>query len=88
MWGAKTYDGVWFTSYSHDHSPPHIHGLIAGAEVVIDLLPNGRVVRSRRAKSVKPANARKSDVRRILIVAAAHVEELQTLWEKAHGQAS
>jgi hypothetical protein len=86
--GSKTYDGVWFTCYSHDHAPPHVHGLIAGAEVIIDLLPNGRVVRSPRAKSVKPANAKKSDVRRILIVAAAHVDDLKALWEKAHGKAS
>ncbi len=83
--GSKTYDGVWFTSYSHDHLPRHVHGQLAGAEVVIDLLPDGRVVRSRRTMAVKPPNAKKSDVRRILRVAAAHVEDLHALWEKAHG---
>jgi hypothetical protein len=83
--GSETYDGVWFTSYSHDHPPPHVHGQTAGIEVVIDLLPNGKVVKSRRTNSVKPINAKRSDIRRILAVAATHVSDLQKLWERTHG---
>jgi hypothetical protein len=83
--GSKTYDGVWFTSYSHDHPPPHVHAEIGGIELVIDLLPGGKVARSQRTNDVKPLNAKRSDIRRILRVAAAHVDELHALWEKTHG---
>jgi hypothetical protein len=24
--GSKTFDGVWFISFSRDHPPPHVHG--------------------------------------------------------------
>ena len=86
--GSKTFDGVWFVAYSHDHPPPHVHGFYAKTEVLVDLLANGKVSRSKRMNSVKPAGAKVSDVRRILSVAAAHAVELHELWEKAHGTAS
>ena len=86
--GSKTFDGVWFVAYSHDHLPPHVHGRYAETEVIIDLLPVGTVRRSRRWDSVEPANAKKSDIRRILEVAAAHAAELRQLWEKTHGSTS
>lgn len=86
--GSKTFDGVWFISYVHDHLPAHVHGRYAKTEVVIDLLPDGTVRRSRRRDSVVPGNAKRSDVRRILGVAAAHAVELKELWEKTHGPAS
>ena len=86
--GSKTYDGVWFTCYSHDHPPPHVHARSNGVEVVIDLLPGGKIVRSTRPRPIKPANAQRSEINRILYVAAAHSIELQQLWEKTHGQTS
>jgi hypothetical protein len=86
--GSKTFDGVWFISYMRDHLPPHVHGEYAETTVVVDLLPDGTVRRSRRWDSVEPANAKRSDIRRILEVAAAHAAELMQLWEKTHGPAS
>jgi hypothetical protein len=41
--------------------------------------------RSGRRDAVRPANAKWSDVQRILTVAAAHAAELHELWEKTHG---
>lgn len=86
--GTKTYNGVWFAAYSHDHFPPHVHGRYGGVRVIVDLLPGGRVRESDRWDAVKPSNGKRSDVRRILAVAAFHAAELNQLWEKTHGAAS
>jgi hypothetical protein len=86
--GSKTFDGVWFVAYSHDHLPPHVHGRYTGVEVIIDLLPEGKIRQSSRWDAVKPRNSKQNDVRRILGVAADHAAELQQLWEKTHGTAS
>jgi hypothetical protein len=86
--GSKTYDGVWFAAYSHDHPPPHVHGRYAGVQLIVDLLPDGKVRESVRWDAVVPANGKRSDVRHILAVAARHVIELMELWEKTHGTAS
>jgi hypothetical protein len=64
--GSKTFDGVWFISFSHDHAPPHVHGSYAETTVIVDLLADGTVARSGRRDAVKPTNAKTSDVRRIL----------------------
>ena len=86
--GSKTFDGVWFSAFSHDHPPPHVHGEYAETTVIVDLLPNGTIRRSRRRDSVEPADSKRNDIRRILEVAAAHAAELMKLWESAHGSAS
>ena len=86
--GSKTFDGVWFISYSHDHVPPHVHGEYAETIVIVDLLPDGTIERSKRRDAVQPPNAKRRDIRRILDVAAEHAAELKDLWERAHGQAS
>lgn len=83
--GSKTFDGVWFAAYSHDHPPPHVHGRYAGVEVIIDLLPNGDVRQSSRWDAVRPPNAKRSDVRHILAVASAHYDELMAIWRATHG---
>lgn len=83
--GSKTFDGVWFISFSHDHLPPHVHGRYAGTTVIIDLLPDGRAIKSNRADVVTPDNAKRNDVRKILRTAADYAEELHELWEKTHG---
>lgn len=86
--GSKTFDGVWFISFSRDHPPPHVHGRYGGVQVIVDLLPDGTVGRSSRWDAVTPSNGKRSDVRRILNMAAEHVGELTELWEKTHGTAS
>jgi hypothetical protein len=83
--GSKTFDGVWFVAYSHDHPPPHVHGQYAGVQVIVELLPEGRVRQSSRWDAVEPSNAKRADVRRILQVARAHADELMALWRKARG---
>jgi hypothetical protein len=86
--GSKTYDGVWFISFSHDHAPPHVHGEYGEVSVVVDLLPDGRVRESNRYNAVTPSNGKRSDVRHIVKVAAAHSAALMQLWEKTHGKTS
>ena len=83
--GSKTFDGVWFISFADDHEPPHVHGQYAETTVIIDLLPKGGVAESSRRNSVIPANAKRSDVRKILKAALDHAAELHQLWEAMPG---
>jgi hypothetical protein len=68
--------------------PPHVHGFYSGAEVIVDLLPGGKVRKSSRKDSVRPVTAKRGDVRRILSMAAGNAAELHGIWEKMHGSAS
>ncbi len=86
--GSKTFDGVWFISYAHDHPPPHVHGYYAETAVVIDLLTDATIRQSERTDAVEPKNAKRSDVKRILGVASEHTQALWDIWEKMHGPAS
>jgi len=86
--GSKTFDGVRFSAYTDDHLPAHIHGKYAETEVLIELLPGGKVIQSSRNDAIRPIDAKRSDVRRILSMAALHATELQEIWEKVHGSAS
>jgi hypothetical protein len=86
--GSKTFDGVRFAAFAADHLPRHVHGFVAEISVVVDLLPDGKIAKSARRDAVRPSNAKRSDVRRILDAAAAHVVELNELWEAMHGQTS
>ena len=89
MWVRRRSNGVWFVAYSHDHPPPHVHGQYAETIVIVDLLADGAggwtTAQSERRDAVKPINAKRSDVRRILDMAAAHAAELGQLWEDVHG---
>jgi hypothetical protein len=70
----------------NDHPPPHVHGFASETEAIIDLRPDGTIALAKRTDAVTPANAKRSDVRRILIRAAMHFEELVALWEEVHGK--
>jgi hypothetical protein len=85
--GSKTFDGVWFAAFSHDHPPPHVHGRYGDVLVIVELTPDG-IRKSGRRKAVVPSNAKNSDVRHILEVSAAQRAELMKLWEGTHGPAS
>lgn len=50
-------------------------------EVIFDLLSSGRAQRSRRIDAIRPSNAKRSDVRRVLAVANRHYDDLLALWE-------
>jgi hypothetical protein len=85
--GSLKFDGVLFIVYSNDHPPRHVHGFAGEAEVIVDLRPDGNVALADRKDSIRPANAKRADVKRILNGAAAHFEELTALWEEIHGKA-
>ena len=55
-------------------------------EVISDLRLDGNVTLARRQDSVRPANAKRSDVKKILAAAARHFEELVKLWEEVPGK--
>ena len=75
-----------FVVNSNDHLPRHVQGFTGETQVKIDLLENGTVDLSKQRGAVQPANAKRSDVRKILNMAAQHFEELVALWESVHGR--
>jgi|HubBroStandDraft_4_1064222.scaffolds.fasta_scaffold352731_2 hypothetical protein len=85
--GSLKFAGVLFIAYSNDHSPRHVHGFAGETEVIVDLRLDGAVAVARRSDAIRPAHAKRSDVKKILRVAALHFEALAHLWEEIHGQA-
>lgn len=79
--------GIRFVVYSNDHQPRHVHGFFEEAEVIADLLLNGDVALAERRDAIRPANAKRSSVKKILKVSAENFEELVGLWEHIHGKA-
>jgi hypothetical protein len=57
----------------------------ARPEIVVDLLLDGNIALADRNDAVRPANAKRSDVRPILQIAAENFELLAALWESIHG---
>ena len=79
--------GVRLVVYSNDHLPRHVHGFHGETEVIVDLRRNRSVALAKRADAVRPANAKRSDVKKILKAAAKRFDELAALWEEAiHGE--
>jgi hypothetical protein len=85
--GSLRLEGVLFVIYSNDHPPRHVHGFHGETEAIADLRRDGTVALAERKDAIRPANAKKSDVKKILTAAAQHFEELTALWEEIHGQA-
>ena len=85
--GSLKFDGVQFVAYSNDHPPLHVHGFAGGTEVIVDLRVDGTISLAERKDVIRPANANRSAVKKILNVAALHFEELAALWEEVHGKA-
>lgn len=85
--GSLRFDGILFVVYSNDHPPRHVHGYLSETEAIIDLQSNGEIALADRQDAIRPANAKRSDVRKILDAAAAHFGELVALWEGIHGKA-
>jgi hypothetical protein len=50
----------------------------------VELQFDGTVALARRGDAVRPVNAKRSDVKKILRAAAEHFEELAALWEAIH----
>ncbi len=78
-------DGVRFAVYSNDHPPRHVHGFLGETEVIVNLLQDGNVGLAERSDAVRPSKAKRSEVRRVLQIAAENFEPLAALWEKVHG---
>jgi hypothetical protein len=53
-------------------------------EVVVEL-SNGEARVARRKRAVRPANAKRSDVNKILQAAAKNAEVLLEMWGQTHG---
>jgi Domain of unknown function (DUF4160) len=77
------FSGVRFIVYSNDHPPRHVHGFADETETIIDLRPEGSVVLAKRGDAIRPANAKRSEVKKILKAATENFEELTALWEGA-----
>ena len=85
--GSIRFGGVLFVIYSNDHPPRHVHGFAGETEAIVDLRLDGTVAIAMRDDAIRPANAKRSDVKKILKAAALHFEELAALWEEIHGEA-
>ena len=75
---------VLFIAYPQDHEPRHVHGFAGETEVIVNLHLDGDVGLADRPDCIRPGNAKRSDVRAILQVAADHFDELVALWERMH----
>jgi hypothetical protein len=84
--GSIRFDGVQFVACLEDHETRHVHGFYAETEVIVELRENpGKEARlARRTDAVRPGNASRSEVKHMVLVAAAHFNELVELWEKSH----
>jgi hypothetical protein len=78
------FGNVWFIAYPQDHEPRHVHGFAGEAEVIVDIGLDGYVRLADRPDCIRPGNAKRSDVRKILKTAADHFDELAVLWERMH----
>ena len=85
--GSLRFGGIRFVVYSNDHPPRHVHGFASETEAVVDLQLDGNVALAKRYDAVRPANAKRSDVKKILRAAVLHFEELVALWENIYGEA-
>jgi hypothetical protein len=85
--GSLRFDGILFIVYSNDHPPRHVHGFLSETEVIVDFRSDGTIALADRKDAIRPANAKRSDVKKILNAAAAHFDDLVTLWEGIHGKA-
>jgi restriction endonuclease len=80
--------GVRFVAYLNDHPPRHVHGFASETQAIVDLRSDRTVALANRADAIRPANAKRSDVKKILQAAAANFDELVALWESIHEKSS
>ena len=85
--GSRQFGAIRFVVYSNDHRPRHVHGFVDRTEVIVDLLAGGDVALAQRGDAIRPPNAKRSDVKRILVSAAENFEGLVALREGIHGKA-
>jgi hypothetical protein len=78
------FGNVLFMAYPQDHEPRHVHGFAGETEVIVDIGVDGNIMLADRPDCIRPGNAKRSEVRKILRSAAEHFDELVSLWEKMH----
>jgi hypothetical protein len=61
-----------------------VHAFVAEAEVVVDLREDGNVTLADRPDAIRPAKAKRSDVKKALELAAEYFEDLVEMWEAMH----
>lgn len=76
--------GVRFRVNPQDHQPIHVHGRYAETVVIVELLADGSVRKANRKDAIIPADAKRSNVRKILETAAEHYDEIVAAWEQMH----
>jgi Domain of unknown function (DUF4160) len=81
---SRRFGGVLFIAYPQDHTPRQVHGFKAETEVIVDLREDGSVALAQRWDSIRPPDAKRSDIRVILRTAAEHFDELVEMWESMH----
>ena len=75
---------VLFKVYPQDDEPRHVHGFMGETEVIVDIGIDGNVTLADRLDCIRPGNAKRGDVSKILRAAAKYFDELVSLWEKMH----
>jgi hypothetical protein len=80
--GSIRFEGVRFAAFSDDHEPMHVHGSYAEVVVVVELHPDRTVSLADRTDAVRPPNAKRSDVKHVLVMASEHFEELVAVGER------
>jgi len=50
--GSKRIRGVWFQVFADDHAPPHVHARYGRLLVIVELLPNGDIMKADRVDSI------------------------------------
>lgn len=78
--------GVRFRVYPQDHKPLHAHGYYAETVAIVVLEPQRAVHLANRPGAIRPRNAKRSDVRKILNAATEHFDEIVTEWERMNDE--
>jgi hypothetical protein len=82
--GTVRIGGICFRLYPDDHVPRHVHAEYSGMEAIVDLRVDGTVALANRVDRIRPVNAKRSDVKRVLSAAQEHFDELVLAWEEMH----
>ena len=72
--------GFEFVIRTHDHLPPHVHVLLAGTEVVLNLGMESRLPFVREMRGMSNRN-----IRRALEIAVENNEAFLAEWRRIHG---
>jgi hypothetical protein len=81
--GSRRIGGVRFQALSGDHAGaaiPHLHAFVGGAEVIVELLPDGKARTSHAHRASIYGKVSASDLRRVIRIAEAAYAELIMLW--------